>query len=50
MLLLLAAVGAVVLAGRRGRGDNREGVAVATDSPGRGAEGVLVHDPEGASY
>jgi NADH-quinone oxidoreductase subunit J len=50
MLLLLAAVGAVVLAGRRGRGDSREGVPVATDSPGRGAEGVLVHDPEGASY
>jgi NADH:ubiquinone oxidoreductase subunit 6 (subunit J) len=50
MLLLLAAVGAVVLAGRRGRDDSREGGPVATDSPGRGAEGVLVHDPEGASY
>jgi NADH-quinone oxidoreductase subunit J len=50
MLLLLAAVGAVVLAGRRSHAGSREGVPVATDSPGRGAEGVLVHDPEGASY
>jgi NADH-quinone oxidoreductase subunit J len=51
MLLLIAAVGAVVLAGRRREKDSgREGIAVATDSPGRGAEGVMVHDPEGASY
>jgi NADH-quinone oxidoreductase subunit J len=50
MLLLLAAVGAVVLAGRRGRGDDRRGEPVATETPGRGAEGVLLHDPEGASY
>jgi NADH-quinone oxidoreductase subunit J len=50
MLLLLAAVGAVVLAGRRGPRGGREGVPVATDSPGRGAEGVVLHDPEGASY
>ena len=50
MLLLLAAVGAVVLAGRRRHTGGREGVAVATDSPGRGAEGVILHDPEGASY
>jgi NADH-quinone oxidoreductase subunit J len=55
MLLLLAAVGAVVLAGRRstsdpaapGRGAEE---AAGLDSPGRGAEGVVLHDPEGASY
>ena len=55
MLLLLAAVGAVVLAGRRRAGgpsapgreaEEAEGIG----SPGRGAEGVLLHDPEGASY
>ncbi len=49
MLLLIAAVGAVVLAGRR-RHDDRTGMPLETESPGRGAEGVLVHDPEGASY
>jgi NADH-quinone oxidoreductase subunit J len=49
ILLLLAAVGAVVLAGRR-RHDDRTGLALETESPGRGAEGVIVHDPEGASY
>jgi NADH:ubiquinone oxidoreductase subunit 6 (subunit J) len=47
LLLLLAAVGAVVLAGRRrpepGRGPQ-------AGAPGRGAEGVLLHDSEGASY
>ena len=49
MLLLLAAVGAVVLAGRRREeGDGR--AAVDDEGPGRGAEGVLVHDPGGASY
>ncbi len=58
ILLLLAAVGAVVLAGRR---KGEPGTAPGTPgheaeempgigSPGRGAEGVVVHDPEGASY
>jgi NADH-quinone oxidoreductase subunit J len=55
MLLLLAAVGAVVLAGRRSEGDpaapGREAEeAAGIGSPGRGEEGVLLHDPEGASY
>ncbi len=56
LLLLLAAVGAVVLAGRRRGGDpaapgREEEEAAGLDSgPGRGAEGVLLHDPEGASY
>jgi hypothetical protein len=46
MLLLLAAVGAVVLAGRRGGAAAEPG----GEGPGRGAEGVLLHDSEGASY
>jgi NADH-quinone oxidoreductase subunit J len=46
LLLLLAAVGAVVLAGRR-RGDEEKPIP---EGPGRGAEGVVLHDPEGASY
>jgi NADH-quinone oxidoreductase subunit J len=60
ILLLLAAVGAVVLAGRRSGTDpaapgsgaeDVPGIDSGIDSgPGRGAEGVLVHDPEGASY
>jgi NADH:ubiquinone oxidoreductase subunit 6 (subunit J) len=49
MLLLLAAVGAVILAGRR-RHDDRTGKPFEGETPGRGAEGVLVRDPEGASY
>ena len=48
MLLLLAAVGAIVLAGRRRDGGDAE--AIPEEGPGRGPEGVLVHDPEGASY
>jgi NADH-quinone oxidoreductase subunit J len=48
ILLLLAAVGAVVLAGRR-RDDDRGAEAI-VEGPGRGPEGVVVHDPEGASY
>ena len=48
LLLLLAAVGAVVLAGRR-KDDRRRG-AVDAEGPGRGADRVIVHDPEGASY
>ncbi len=57
MLLLLAAVGAVVLAGRRRGSDPaapgsgaEEAAGIGSESPGRGAEGVLLHDPEGASY
>ena len=56
MLLLLAAVGAVVLAGRRragrdeGPGPTRPAGIADLDSPGRGPEGVVLHDPEGASY
>jgi NADH-quinone oxidoreductase subunit J len=46
MLLLLAAVGAVVLAGRR----RSEGPRPRPEGPGRGAEGVILHDPEGVSY
>jgi NADH-quinone oxidoreductase subunit J len=48
ILLLLAAVGAVVLAGRRRDGDH--GAEPIAEGPGRGPEGVVVHDPEGASY
>jgi NADH-quinone oxidoreductase subunit J len=47
MLLLLAAIGAVVLASRQR--EERAGPSGA-EGPGRGAEGVVVHDPEGASY
>jgi NADH-quinone oxidoreductase subunit J len=56
MLLLLAAVGAVVLAGRRRGSDpaapgrEAEEAAGLDSGPGRGAEGVILHDPEGASY
>jgi NADH-quinone oxidoreductase subunit J len=47
MLLLLAAIGAVVLASRR----REEGAGpTGAEGPGRGPEGVAVHDPEGASY
>ena len=48
MLLLLAAVGAIVLAGRRREGGDAE--AIPDEGPGRGPEGVLLHDTEGASY
>ncbi|HEY8640630.1 MAG TPA: NADH-quinone oxidoreductase subunit J, partial [Solirubrobacterales bacterium] len=48
MLLLLAAVGAIVLAGRRREDGDAE--AIPEEGPGRGPEGVLLHDPEGASY
>ena len=48
MLLLLAAVGAIVLAGRRRDGGDAE--PIPEEGPGRGAEGVLLHDTEGASY
>ena len=47
MLLLLAAVGAVVLAGRRRR---RRLEPLEPEGPGRGPEGVILQDPEGASY
>ena len=47
LLLLLAAVGAVVLAGRRPGGPEP---GLEASGPGRGAEGVLPHDSEGASY
>jgi NADH-quinone oxidoreductase subunit J len=59
LLLLLAAVGAVVLAGRRRDGagtdpgtpgSEAEDVPGFDAGPGRGAEGVLVEDPGGASY
>jgi NADH:ubiquinone oxidoreductase subunit 6 (subunit J) len=56
LLLLLAAVGAVVLAGRRSGtdpgtpGSEAEEVPGIDAGPGRGAEGVLVEDPGGASY
>jgi NADH-quinone oxidoreductase subunit J len=56
LLLLLAAVGAVVLAGRRRTSDpavpgsEAEETAGIDAGPGRGAEGIVVHDPEGASY
>ena len=56
LLLLLAAVGAVVLAGRRSGtdpgtpGSEAEEVPGIDAGPGRGAEGVLVPDPGGASY
>jgi NADH-quinone oxidoreductase subunit J len=59
LLLLLAAVGAVVLAGRRREGassdpgtpgSGAEDVPGIDGGPGRGAEGVLVEDPGGASY
>jgi NADH-quinone oxidoreductase subunit J len=59
LLLLLAAVGAVVLAGRRREapgsdpgtpGSEAEDVPGIDAGPGRGAEGVLVEDPGGASY
>jgi NADH-quinone oxidoreductase subunit J len=46
MLLLLAAVGAVVLAQRR----RHEDIGPTDGGPGRGPEGVIVRDPEGASY
>jgi NADH-quinone oxidoreductase subunit J len=46
MLLLLAAVGAVVLAARRREADSKP----PDEGPGRGPEGVVLHDPEGASY
>jgi NADH-quinone oxidoreductase subunit J len=56
MLLLLAAVGAVVLAGRRGGSDpaapgrEAEEAAGLDSGPGRGAEGVMLHDSKGISY
>jgi NADH:ubiquinone oxidoreductase subunit 6 (subunit J) len=56
LLLLLAAVGAVVLAGRRSGtdpgtpGSEAEEVPGIDAGPGRGADGVLVEDPGGASY
>ena len=59
LLLLLAAVGAVVLAGRRRDrpggdpgtpGREAEDVPGIDSGQGRGAEGVLVEDPGGASY
>jgi NADH-quinone oxidoreductase subunit J len=46
LLLLLAAVGAVVLAGRR----RDRALDAQPSGSGRGPEGVVVHDPEGASY
>jgi NADH-quinone oxidoreductase subunit J len=47
LLLLLAAVGAVVLAGRRRGTGEAEPLP---EGPGRGPEGVVIHDPGGASY